>query len=105
RPERLGTQKRLVINTAHRFYTDVYNAADATPASQSALEVLLFVLADGELNAEGPFEGFYKNARQDWSVRLTAGLSKLDKVNAGADRAAALVEKLEVEAGSAENAA
>jgi hypothetical protein len=96
RPERLGTQRRLIINTSHRFYTDVYNAATATPATQSALEVLLFVLANGELDAEGQFEAFYKNARQDWSMRLDAALMKLDPEGAGTDRASARVEEMEV---------
>lgn len=105
RPERLGTQRRLIINTAHRFYTDVYNGPDATPGTQSALEVLLFVLADGELDAEGAFEVFYKNARQDWSMRLNAALSRLDSAGAGADRASAQMEKMEVELSSTADAA
>lgn len=105
RPERLGAQKRLIINTAHRFYTDVYNAPDATASTQSALEVLLFVLADGELDADGKFEAFYKNARQDWSMRLNAALSKLDSVGATVDRASARVEELEVERGTVADAA
>jgi hypothetical protein len=105
RPERLGTQKRLIINTAHPFYTDVYNAPEATPSTQSALEVLLFVLADGELDAAGQFEAFYKNARQDWSMRLTAALSKLDTVDARADRVSAHIEELEVERATAVDAA
>lgn len=98
RPERLGSQRRLIINTSHRFYTDVYNASIATPATQSALEVLLFVLANGELDAEGQFESFYKNARQDWSMRLDVALMKLDPEGAGVDQASARVEELEAAA-------
>jgi hypothetical protein len=105
RPERVGTQRRLIINTAHRFYTDVYDAPGSTPATQSALETLLFVLADSELDAEGQFEAFYKNARQDWSIRLTAALSRLDSAGARVDQEAARAEAMEVEQAAAADAA
>jgi len=98
RPERLGVQKRLVINTSHHFYTDLYDAPNVQPATQSALEVLLFALADSELNSEGQFELFYKNARQDWSMRLNAALAKLDPQGAGWDHTSALIEENEVAA-------
>lgn len=96
RCERLGTQKRLIINTQHPFYTNIYNAPDSTPEIQSALEVLLFVLADGELDAEGEFEEFYRSARQNWSMRLTDALKKLDPENTLGDKAAAIAEALEM---------
>ena len=66
RPKRLGDQKRLIINTLHPFYSKVYTAS---PAVKSAIEVLLLVLAEGELEAEGEFESFYKAARGHWSER------------------------------------
>ncbi len=76
RPERIGVQKRLVINTQHLFFTHLYDVS--TPEIQSALEVLLFVLADGELDVEGEFESFYKSARKNWSDRLANALLQLD---------------------------
>ena len=97
RPVRVGKQKRLIVNTAHRFYTDVYNSPDSTPATKSALEVLMFVLADGELDAEGEFEVWYKTARQNWSMRLDAALMKLDPNSTITDKASALAEAWEAE--------
>jgi hypothetical protein len=62
------------------------------------LEVLLFVLAEAELDAEGELDTFYKNARLNWSQRLDAALSRLD-VNGGVvDRASARLEELELAA-------
>ena len=59
RPKRFGEQKRL-INTLHPFYTKVY---DVSPEIKAALEVLLFVLAEAELEAEGGFESSHHVAR------------------------------------------
>ncbi|MGE3804026.1 MAG: ATP-binding protein [Gemmataceae bacterium] len=102
RCERLGVQKRLIINTQHPFYAAIYNAPDATPEMQAALEVLLFVLADGELDAEGEFEEFYRSARQAWSIRLADALKKLDPDNRLSDKAAAIAEALEMSRGEEE---
>ena len=97
RPIRIGKQKRLIFNTTHRFYTDVYDSPDATPLTKATLEVLLFVLADAELDAEGEFEQWYKTARQNWSMRLDAALTKLDPSSTIADKASALAEAWEAE--------
>lgn len=96
RPDRVGKQKRLIINTAHRFYTDVYAAPDSKPGTKSALEVLLFVLADGELEVEGEFEDFYRTARMNWSMRLHNALKRLDPNGTLVDKASAMAEDLEV---------
>jgi hypothetical protein len=74
-PKRMGAfQKRIIVNTSHPFYSKVY---DQAPTIKSALEVLLFVLADGELDAEDEREAFYKNERQHWSSLLRHALDKL----------------------------
>lgn len=75
RPKRLGDQKRLVINTEHPFYTKLYVAAGADV--KAALEVLLFVLAERELDSRGEAETFYKSERQKWSERLRHALNSL----------------------------
>lgn len=97
RPVRIGKQKRLIINTAHRFYTDVYASPDASPTTKAALEVLLLVLGEGELDAEGEFERWYGTARKNWSMRLDAALMKLDPNSTIADKASALAEAWEAE--------
>ncbi len=96
RAERLGLQKCLIINTQHPFYSHLYDSPDSSPEIQTALEVLLFVLADAELDAEGEFEVFYKNARKNWSDRLANALLQLDPKGTLRDKASAKQEEREV---------
>jgi len=98
RPERIGAQKKLIINTQHRFYTHLYNAPDSKPEIQSALEVLLFVLADGELDSKGDFETFYLAARKDWSEGLSNSLKQLDLNDSLRDKSSAKQEEREAAA-------
>lgn len=74
-PKRLGEQKRIVLNTAHPFYSRIY--APASPSVQSALQVLLFVLADGEIDADGQRLQFYQAERNFWSQGLSHALVSL----------------------------
>ena len=92
-PKVVGEQKRVILNTAHPFYTRVYTAA---PEARSALEVLLFVLADAELRAEGEKETFYKAARQEWSERLRYALERLSREGSLADKASRVSEEMHV---------
>lgn len=75
RPVRVGEQKRLMINTDHPFYTKIFERA--TQDVQAALEVLLFVLAERELEVKQEAETFYKAERQRWSERLRHALDTL----------------------------
>jgi hypothetical protein len=76
-PKRMGDQKRIVLNTAHPFYSRLY--AKASGEVTAALDVLLFVLADGEIeaNTEGPRAAFYKSERHYWSELLSHALPSL----------------------------
>jgi hypothetical protein len=91
RPMRLGEQKRLIINTDHPFYTKVYNI---NPDSRAALEVLLFVLAERELESTGEGEMFYKAERHKWSERLRHALNTLISDDTLINRAAAVAEQM-----------
>jgi hypothetical protein len=95
-PKRLGEQKRLVINTHHPFYTKIY---DAAPEVRAALEVLLLVLAEAELDAEGERETFYKAERQRWSERLRQALAKLVTDDSLTDKRSAIAEELQMSVG------
>ncbi len=90
-----GGQLRLIVNRQHLFFTDVYMAAGATPRLRAALELLLFVLADCEADAQGDIALLYESERQEWSRRLRMVLQLLDRdqpiereVEAAADAAA-----------------
>ncbi len=101
-PNRIGLQKKLIINTTHPFYSHLYDSPDSTPGIRSALEVLLFAIADGELGAEGDFELFYKTARKYWSERLEKALLEHTPKNNIEDKKSARQEEQEVAAAKAE---
>jgi hypothetical protein len=94
-PERVGPQRRVIVNTEHPFFTHIYDSPNSNPSMQTALEVLLFVLADSELDSDGDFETFYKNARRTWSERLTDALGKLTPADFLADEIASRTERAE----------
>lgn len=91
RPYRLGEQKRVIINTQHPFYTKVFNVA---PDIASALEVLLMVIAEAELEAEGDAETFYQSSRNRWSERLRHALDRLSPDDEMRDKASAVAEEM-----------
>jgi hypothetical protein len=74
RPTRLGEQKQLRINTEHPFFSHLWSVAGDI---QSALEVLLLVLAERELESRGELERTYRAERVRWSERLRYALDEL----------------------------
>jgi Histidine kinase-, DNA gyrase B-, and HSP90-like ATPase len=90
RPFRLGEQKRVIINTEHPFYLKLYEPSHADV--RSALEVVLFVLAERELESSGDGAVFYKAERQKWSDRLRHALDKLLPDQSMQDKASAMAE-------------
>lgn len=98
RPDRIGLERRLIINTQHKFYSHLYNCPSSTPEIKAALEVLLFVLAEGELDVEGEYEAFYVSSRKNWSDRLANALKDLDPNDTIVDKASAMQEEAEVAA-------
>lgn len=65
-----GPQNRLFINKAHPFYTDVYAHEETKPRFRFALEIMLFVIGEGEVNANQELQMFYQSERPEWSNRL-----------------------------------
>lgn len=94
RPTRLSEQKRLIINTDHPFFTKVYSAA---PEVAAALEVLLFVIGERELEVKNEAEVFYRGERQRWSERLRHALAALVEDDTVVNKAAAVAERLHVD--------
>ena len=90
RVKRLGDQKRLIINTEHPFYTKLYCVTG--PDAQSALEVMLFVIAERELESTGEAQTFYRSERQKWSERLRHALNILLADEAMVDKKNAVAE-------------
>jgi hypothetical protein len=80
RVEKRGGQYVLKINTAHRFFTDVYAAIEGPEGFRlrSALELLLFVLGQCETDADQNGQIWYVSERIEWSRRLNAALTLLE---------------------------
>jgi hypothetical protein len=77
RMEQIGGQKILYLNGQHRFYGQVYAGPDSTPRWRAALEVMLFVMGDCELDAADDRRRFYETERAEWSGRLSVALDLL----------------------------
>lgn len=98
RVEQFGAQKRLFINTAHAFYSDLYSGPDATPRVKTALELLLFAIGSCELDATEDGELFYQVERAEWSKRLKVTLALLDRREPVEDAESAEAAAAEAEA-------
>jgi len=89
RVEQVGPQKVLYLNTAHRFYKDVYAGPDSSPRLRAGLEVVLFAIGACEIGAEGDRQTFYETERGAWSARLNIALAQLEKIDPAAEERAA----------------
>ena len=95
RPEQLGGQFVLWLNTTHRFYTDVYAGPDSTPRLRDALELLLFNLGEAELDSQGERRLFYQTERQAlWTTRLSVLLELLSQ-HSGVEDDEAMEQEME----------
>lgn len=79
RPERVGAQRRVYLNTKHPFYKELYAGPTSSPEIRHALDVLILVLAAGEFDARDQRLEFYENERGWWSNRLKTSLRELRK--------------------------
>lgn len=85
---RISREKRLRIlhiNSAHRFYADIYDSPAATPQLRAALEVLLFCLGDVMLEEYAGAEHLVTEQLGSWSQRLDAALEMLAEHLASSD--------------------
>ena len=80
RPEQLGGQFILWLNSSHRFFTDVYSGPQSTPQMKAALELVLFTLGESELDSPEERRLFYQTERQAvWTSRLSVLLDLLSR--------------------------
>lgn len=101
--EQIGGQKVLYLNTAHRFYTDLYSGPKSTPRLRAGLELLLFVIGECELDATDDRRTFYQTERGVWSNQLNPALDRLDQADNVRD--ARVREEQNIEDEEAEKAA
>lgn len=77
RIDRSGGARTLHINTAHRFFEEIYQSPAATPMLRSALELLLFTLGDVILNEDDGRAAESTHRMLAWSRRLDLALQTL----------------------------
>lgn len=77
RPKQVGGQVVILINRAHRFYSDMYESPQTTPHFKNALALLLFSIGLTELRVTEERKKMYKTERQSWSIKLQTTLEKL----------------------------
>jgi hypothetical protein len=85
RVEQVGPQKVLYLNTAHRFYRDVYAGEDSNPRLRAALEIVFFAIGVNEIDAVEDRLAFYETERGVWSTRLENALAQFEKIDSGAE--------------------
>ena len=85
RVQQIGGQRLLWLNTAHRFFNDIYAGPDTTNRSRAALEILLFAIGATELGANDERQMFYEMERGAWSERLSAALRALEEIDSARD--------------------
>ncbi len=69
--------RALLINTAHRFYDDIYDGPASTPEMRTALELMLFCFGDAVLDASDEKKTIYAQHVAGWSRRLELALAML----------------------------
>jgi hypothetical protein len=77
RVEQIGGTKVLFINTATRFFKEIYAGPQATPTLRFGLEVLLFAIGDRMLDAQDDLRSIYDHEVPEWSKKLEFALAQL----------------------------
>jgi len=77
-PEQLGGQTRVILNERHSFFTMLY--ASASEETREAIDLILFTLAEGELNSTEDTRRTYEMERGVWSQRIKAAIEQYDTI-------------------------
>jgi hypothetical protein len=77
RVHQLGGTMMLALNTAHRFYSELYAGPATTPDIRAALEVLLFSIGECINSAPEQTRAVYDLELPEWSKRLDYALLQL----------------------------
>jgi len=85
RVDRHAGARTLHINTAHRFYEDLYQSPSTTAEFRSALEILLFCYGDVLLDAGEGAQGDLFRQVNLWSRRLEQALGMMASHLAASD--------------------
>ena len=75
--EQIGGTKVLWLNTATRFFQEVYVGVNSSPAVRAALEILLFSIGDRKLEGRDELQAIYSHEIPEWSRKLEVALAHL----------------------------
>ncbi len=75
--EREGGAQTLKLNSAHRFFRDIYDGPRSTPDVRTALEILLFCMGDITLELPEAQRRQHETRLTAWSHRLEDALTAL----------------------------
>ena len=75
-----GVQTQLILNTAHPFYSMVYDAPGSTKLFKTQIELMLYSKGLGEIESTGQRALFCEHERYQWSQRLSVVLSVHDSM-------------------------
>ena len=78
----VDSENTLVLNSAHRFFTDIYASPHAVDDLRGMLEVLLFTFGENELDRLGGADGVRRLESPGWSARLAAALDVFSQAGA-----------------------
>jgi Histidine kinase-, DNA gyrase B-, and HSP90-like ATPase len=79
-----GGQRVLYLNVAHPFHRDLYAGAGSTPRLRAALEIVLWVLGEAEVDADPGSDKrrFYERERASvWSPKVADALEVLTTIS------------------------
>ena len=74
------TASVIKINTASKFYTDLYGHDKTTPRQRHALNLLIGAMAATEAKSSEEGKRWYERARGQWTERLNTFLDMLNEV-------------------------
>jgi hypothetical protein len=79
RPHTWGTQKQLILNVDHPFYSVFFEPASGQ--AKAAFLLLLFVLADAEIDVRTEDQRqFYIGERKEWSENIRRGAAQYKNI-------------------------
>lgn len=87
RGEQRGGQFVLLLNSAHPFYSSIYSVPGTVEGAKvrTGIELLLFVIAQSELDAPSNVGAIYVQERVEWSKRLAVLLGLAEEYEAPED--------------------
>lgn len=96
RAEMEGMTKVIYLNTAHRFYTEVYMGPESSVRLRDALEIVLYAFGDSMLDASDEARRLYMVELMTWSQKIDLALDSLSNRESVQDTVDAKISEAEL---------